>query len=224
MVDSDRVDAANINRQLPATTKTIGRLKVDVLKERLLEINPEAKITAIPQLYRQETSASFRLSEYDYIVDAIDSLPHKAHLLQEASKTCAAVFSSMGAALKTDPQRIRVAEFWKVKGCPLAAALRRRLRKDDTNRKKILCVYSDEIVENRGGDSILETGDGGGSFRKPTVNGTLVHVTAIFGFTLCSLVIRDVVASMHRNDLVESNRKLAKIEFRTVLDCPFVRL
>ncbi|PLB85323.1 tRNA threonylcarbamoyladenosine dehydratase [Dysgonamonadaceae bacterium] len=194
LVDSDRVAPANINRQLPATTRTIGQLKVDVLKERFLEINPEAEIITIPQIYSSETSSSFHLDEYDYIVDAIDSLQHKAHLLTEASKTEATVFSSMGAALKIDPQRIRVAEFWKVKGCPLAAALRQKIRKGgEMLHKKIICVYSDEIAENRGGNRVKENAAEGGSFYKPTVNGTLVHITAIFGFTLSGLVVQDVM-------------------------------
>ena len=86
MVDSDRVAAANSNRQLPATTKTIGELKVEVLKRRLEEINPFAAITALPQIYSEESSESFQLEQYDYIIDAIDSLAHKHHLLVAASK------------------------------------------------------------------------------------------------------------------------------------------
>jgi tRNA A37 threonylcarbamoyladenosine dehydratase len=104
IVDPDRVALSNINRQLPATTQTVGQLKVEAMKNRLLEINPFAEINAIPQMYCEETSASFHLETYDYIIDAIDALPQKAHLLLKASKTPATVFSSMGAALKIDPQ------------------------------------------------------------------------------------------------------------------------
>ena len=122
MVDPDCVNASNINRQLPATQNTIGELKVEVLKKRLLEINPEAQIEAIAQIYTEESSASFNLNSYDYIIDAIDTLTHKAHLLLEGCKTDAKVFASMGAGLKMDPTRIQVAEFWKVRGCKIGRA------------------------------------------------------------------------------------------------------
>ena len=193
LVDPDDVAAANINRQLPATTKTIGQPKVDVMKARLLNINPEAEITVIPEIYCEESSASFHLAQYDYIVDAIDTLQHKAHLLVAASKTDATVFSSMGAGVKLDPQKIRIAVFWKVEGCRLGAALRQRLRKGEMPHKKFLCVYSEEIRENKGKKRSLENADEDGPFDKPTVNGTLVHITAIFGFMLSGLVVQDVV-------------------------------
>ena len=123
LVDSDRVSPTNINRQLPATRQTVGRVKVDVLKERLAEINPEAAIDAIAGVYNADTAASFGLEEYDYIIDAIDSLQEKVHLIRTATRLPQVTFfSSMGAALKADPQRIRVAKFRRVAGCPLAAA------------------------------------------------------------------------------------------------------
>ena len=192
LVDSDRVAAANSNRQLPATTRTIGELKVNVLKSRLSEINPLAEITIIPEIYSASSSDSFHLERYDYIIDAIDSFAHKMHLLLTASKTKATVFSSMGAALRMDMRQIRVAEFWNVRGCKLASALRRQMRKGEKPQKHIQCVYSEELLENRG-EEALENADEQGSFRKARTNGTLVQVTAIFGFTLSGLVIEDIV-------------------------------
>src|SRR5690554_5600904 len=106
LVDSDRVAAANSNRQLPATTRTIGELKVDVLKSRLSEINPHAEITIIPEIYSASSSDSFHLERYDYIIDAIDSFAHKMHLLLTASKTKATVFSSMGPPPRMNSRRI----------------------------------------------------------------------------------------------------------------------
>lgn len=192
MVDSDRVAAANSNRQLPATTKTIGELKVEVLKRRLEEINPLATIHTIAEIYREETSPSFCLDQYDYIIDAIDSLAHKQHLLVASSKTRATVFSSMGAALKMDPLKIRVTEFWKVRGCKLAHALRERMRKNGEKPvKPILCVYSEELLPNKETDALEFAGENG-SFRKARVNGTMVQVTATFGFTLSGLVVQDI--------------------------------
>ncbi|MDU1889861.1 MAG: tRNA threonylcarbamoyladenosine dehydratase [Dysgonomonas sp.] len=198
IVDSDRVCETNINRQLMATTKTVGRQKVDVLKERLLEINPDANITAIAQVYSEENSDSFQIGSYDYVVDAIDSLKHKIHLIKTATHTKAKLFSSMGAALKMDPTRIKVAEFWKVQGCPLGAALRRRMKKEDRPGKKFLCVYSDELLENKGlkyefdESKSSEVAKQNNPSIKAQTNGTLAHITAIFGFTLAGLVIKDI--------------------------------
>lgn len=177
---------------MPATTATVGQPKVEVLRRRLLEINPEANITAISEIYSEASSESFRLGEYDYVIDAIDSLQHKAHLLVAASKTNATVFSSMGAGLKIDPTQVRVTELWKVRGCKLASALRQRLRKSEKPAKKILCVYSEELRENKGLEA-LERANENSSFRKAQTNGTMVQVTATFGFILSGLVVQDVV-------------------------------
>lgn len=192
IVDPDRVNISNLNRQLPATTATIGELKVEVLKRRLLEINPDAEIEAIAQIYTEGTAPAFFLHNYHYIVDAIDTLTHKAHLLIESCKTEATVFASMGAGLKMDPLRIQTTEFWKVKGCKLAAALRQRFRKNDEKpAKKIQCVYSEEMLRNKGVIDDIEEG-GIISNYKPHTNGTMLHITGIFGFMLASLVINDI--------------------------------
>lgn len=195
IVDPDRVNISNLNRQLPATTETIGELKVEVLKRRLLAINPDAKVEAIAQIYTEATSSSFHLHNYDYVVDAIDTLSHKAHLLIESCKTDATVFASMGAGLKIDPTRIHIAEFWKVKGCKLAAALRQRFRKgEEKPAKKIQCVYSEELLQNKGENYEMEEREEGGiiSYYKPHTNGTMLHITGTFGFMLASLVINDI--------------------------------
>ena len=181
IVDSDVVCESNINRQLMATTKTIGQAKVDVLRERLLSINPNAEITALQQVFNEETADSFHIGNYDYVIDAIDSLKDKALLILMACKENVGFFSSMGAALKMDSTRIRVTEFWKVSGDPLARALRKRFKHNGQYPSlKFLCVYSDELLQNQG-----EKTDRG--------NGTLVHITAIFGFTLAGLIVQDAV-------------------------------
>ena len=191
IVDSDLVCITNVNRQLMATTQTVGQVKVEALKERLLTINPDAEITALQQIFSEETADSFQLDTYDYIIDAIDSLKDKATLILLACQTQARLFSSMGAALKLDPPRIQVTEFWKVKGDPLARALRNKFKKEKVfPKRKFLCVYSDELLENRGcppdDDEVPST------FNKPQTNGTLAHITAIFGFMLAGLVVQDI--------------------------------
>ena len=190
IVDSDRVCITNVNRQLMATTETVGRVKVDVLKERLISINPSAEITALQQVFTAETADDFHLDSYDYIIDAIDSLNDKALLILMACQTKAKFFSSMGAALKLDPTRIRTAEFWKVQGDPLARALRNRFKRDKQfPGRKFLCVYSDELLENKGNPP--SDGEVPSVFNKPQTNGSLVHITAIFGFMLAGLVVQD---------------------------------
>ena len=177
IVDSDSVCISNINRQLMATTETIGKVKVDVLRERLLSINPSAQILAIHEFFTAETAESFNLNTYDYIIDAIDSLKDKALLILMACQTEAVFFSSMGAALKLDPTHIKITEFWKIQGDPLARVLRKRFKREGQYpSRKFLCVYSDELLESKG--------EGKGS---------LVQITAIFGFMLAGLVIQDAV-------------------------------
>ncbi|MDD4992991.1 MAG: tRNA threonylcarbamoyladenosine dehydratase [Paludibacter sp.] len=209
IVDSDRVCVTNVNRQLMATTKTVGKVKTDVLRDRLLEINPKAEITALQKIYSPETSESFDLDSYDFIIDGIDSLSNKVHLIQTATKTNATFFSSMGAALKMDPTRIKVAEFWKVQGCPLGAALRGRLKKLGGTSKKFMCVYSDEVLKNKGENASCGTekcmcpkaieGPGDPDLvnhewcsLKAQVNGTTSYMPAMFGMTIASLVIQAI--------------------------------
>ncbi|NDW19842.1 tRNA threonylcarbamoyladenosine dehydratase [Dysgonomonas sp. 216] len=200
IVDSDDVSWSNINRQLPATTITVGQPKVDVLKKRLQEINPDAEICAKQMVYDEETSASFGLNNYDYVIDAIDSLKNKLHLIRVATDSDAVFFSSMGAALKLDPTRVKVAEFWKVAGCPLAAALRRRLRKEGSLSKKFMCVYSDELLDNKGEliKNSKEDDSSGWDMQKARINGSIVQVTAVFGFTLSGLVVQDIVKKVEK--------------------------
>ena len=195
IVDSDAVCESNINRQLMATTLTVGRPKVEALKERLLSINPDADIVCRQQVFCAETLEEFPLDNYDYIIDAIDSLKDKVLLIEAACNSSATLFSSMGAALKMDPTRIRVAEFWKINGCPLARALRKRFKSlGHRPSRKFLCVYSDELLSNLGdnAEEAIETT----TFHKAQTNGTVAHITAIFGFTLAGLVIKDISATL----------------------------
>lgn len=200
IVDSDRVSVSNINRQLMATTATVGEVKVEALKRHLMLVNPNVEIDARAELFTEETADSFHLESYDFIIDAIDSLKHKALLIDLATRTKAGFFSSMGAALKIDPTRIKVAEFRNVKGCPLARALRQRFKKAGYwPARKFQCVYSDELLENRG-EPRLDVEMKGDSVKAST-NGSLMHITAIFGLTLAGLVINSIYPGNKGADL-----------------------
>ena len=145
LVDMDVVCESNVNRQLMATQSTIGQPKAEVLRKRLLDINPDADIVARCMAYDENTAGEFCLDDYDYVIDAIDTLKCKTLLICRACESTATLFSSMGAALKLDPQRIRVAEFWKVEGDPLARTLRKKFKREGTfPARKFQCVSSDE--------------------------------------------------------------------------------
>lgn len=209
IVDSDRICITNINRQLHATMLTVGEVKTEALKRRLLEINPEAEITAIQKIYSIASHDQFDLESYDYIIDAIDSLGSKVHLIRKATRTHAVLFSSMGASLKLDPTQIRVAEFWKVKGCPFGSKIRKYIRKGELPAKPFMCIYSEELLENKGTGSScgseqclcpkMKSGIGDPELddhewcsQKAVINGTVAHITAIYGFTLAGLVIQHI--------------------------------
>lgn len=206
IVDSDVVNITNCNRQVLATRKSVGKVKVDVMKERLLEINPDADIVALNQIYSKETSESFHLEKYDFVIDSIDSLKDKAHLIMMATDISKRIsdgelkgegvvekltfFSSMGAALRIDPLKVRVAEFWKVRNDTLGRALRKKLKHQGIKPAvKFLCVYSEELpMENIGTLPPDDTCD-----YKAQINGSLSHITGVFGFTLAGLVIQEIV-------------------------------
>jgi tRNA A37 threonylcarbamoyladenosine dehydratase len=209
IVDSDRICVTNINRQVHATTLTVGEVKTDALKKRLLEINPHARITDIQKIYNKDNNDFFRLDQFDYIIDGIDSLGSKVNLIRKATRTKATLFSSMGASLKIDPSRIKVAEFWEVDGCPLGSKVRKMMRKGDLPAKEFLCVYSDEVRDSKGSgascgteiclcpkDKVAagdpELADHEWCSQKAVINGSIAHITAIFGFTLAGLLIQDI--------------------------------
>lgn len=209
LVDSDRVCVTNINRQLQATSKTVGQVKTEALKERLLEINPNANVTTLQKIYCAENHKDFELGKYSVIIDAIDSLSNKIHLIEQATETEALFISSMGAALKIDATRIKVGNFWEVRGCPLARRMRKMFRRKDKLVKDFLCVYSDEILPNIETDSTCgtekclcpKTEHGPGDPElvnhewcslKASINGSLAHITAIYGFTIAGLVLQEI--------------------------------
>ncbi|MBP5334024.1 MAG: tRNA threonylcarbamoyladenosine dehydratase [Bacteroidales bacterium] len=184
IVDSDVVAESNINRQLMATIATVGLPKVEVLRKRLLEISPEASVTAIHKPFNEDTAGDFDLDAYDVVIDAIDTLKNKILLILKAASSRAEFFSSMGAALKVDPTQIRVTDFWDVREDPLARMLRKRIRQGKVlPQKPFQVVWSPELLENKG------------SYETRT-NGTTVAVTAAFGFTLASLATRHLCSRL----------------------------
>ncbi len=192
LADPDVICPTNVNRQVQATSRTVGLPKAEELRNRLLDISPRADIAARYEAYCLESANGFDLASYDFVIDAIDSVMDKALLLEECVKAGVTVFSSMGAAARTDPSRIKTAPLSKTHGCPLARSVRRRLRERNVPGD-FLCVYSDEPAT---GESVAApAGDpscGGTGAPGRRVNGSLVHITGIFGFALAGLVIGDI--------------------------------
>ena len=182
IVDDDTVAESNTNRQRQALPSTIGRPKVEVLKEMLLEIIPDATITAIPKRYTPDSSEAFEklLSCCDFVVDAIDSVDCKAHLIQRCTAGTAGrpveIFSSLGAAFRIDTTKVRTAPFHKIAGDGLARALRGKYKKAKIPLPKHMCAYSEELPANP----------------PKTDKGSIMPVTCAFGMALASLVVKAV--------------------------------
>ena len=184
IVDPDVICITNLNRQLQTDTENIGRAKVDELKKRLKKINPDAEIIALKKDYSQENFTDFNLYDYDYVIDAIDSLKNKIHLLKTCLSSNIKIFSSMGAASRIDPTKVLTAKISKTFNCPLARRVRRALKKEKIY-KEFICVFStEEAIKPIDKNDICDS--------KNIVNGTVAHIPAIFGFTLAGLVICDI--------------------------------
>jgi len=142
LIDSDKVSITNLNRQIIATHKTIGMYKVDVMKERMLDINPDVNVEIHRCFFLPENADDFSFQEYDYVVDAVDTVTAKIELILRAKKDGVPIISAMGAGNKLDPSRFKVADIYETTVCLLARVMRRELKKRDIESLKV--VYSDE--------------------------------------------------------------------------------
>jgi len=183
VIDNDIVCASNINRQIEATSLTIGFSKAEILKKRLMEINPDCKIIAYNKLFCRQNAETFGIEDADYVIDAIDTVTHKLDLLETVCDSKPVLFSSMGMAFKTDPLRIKTASIWKTNVCPLARVIRHELKKRGF-KGDFTAIYSEEEPERRNYSA---------SPGERPVNGSIVTVTASAGFLLASLVIKDIL-------------------------------
>jgi tRNA A37 threonylcarbamoyladenosine dehydratase len=202
IVDSDTVCVTNVNRQIQATSRTVGLFKAEVLKQRLLEINPGCEVFAWNKVFSRESAGEFGIESADYVIDAIDSLAHKLDLIETARSAGVTLFSSMGMAQKMDPTRLKTADIWQTQGCPLARLVRQGLRKRGFSGG-FTVVYSDEQLPRReeipvacGSKLCLCSGGQGTEWcgAKKVINGSAVTVTASAGMILASLVLRDISA------------------------------
>ncbi|MDR0387731.1 MAG: tRNA threonylcarbamoyladenosine dehydratase [Treponema sp.] len=206
IVDSDSVCVTNVNRQVQATPAAVGRLKADALRERLLEINPRCRVTAVAGVFCRETAPSFGIEDADYVIDAIDSLTNKLDLIEYTAAAGTVLYSSMGMAQKLDPARLKTGDIWETQGCPLARLVRAGLRKRGFTGR-VTVVYSNERLPLHPGVEVscgaarclCPSRNPGGSGApvewcgsKKVINGSAVTVTAAAGMILASLVVRNV--------------------------------
>ncbi|MDY2734433.1 tRNA threonylcarbamoyladenosine dehydratase [Intestinibacter sp.] len=182
IVDFDDVDITNINRQIPALHSTVGKFKVDVMKDRLLDINPDLNIKTIKKVYSAETSDEIFTEDYDYVVDAIDMVTSKIKLIEVCNEKGFKIVSSMGMGNKLDPTKIVVTDIYKTHTCPLAKVLRRELK--NRRIKKLKVVYSTEQpIELK--EKIMNG-------RKVTP-GSVSFVPSVGGLVIASVVVRDLL-------------------------------
>ena len=142
LIDDDKVCLTNLNRQIIATRKTVGKYKTEVMKERMLEINPDVNVQIHNCFFLPENADEFPFSEYDYVVDAVDTVTAKIELIMRAQKENVPIISAMGAGNKLDAGRMKIADIYETRVCPLARVMRRELKKRDVKHLKV--VYSDE--------------------------------------------------------------------------------
>ena len=199
LVDHDQITVTNINRQIHATHKTLGLSKVEVMRRRVLEINPEARVTVHQLFYRTEQAPDLVSPDLDYIVDAVDSIGAKIDLIMQARQMNIPIISCMGAGNKLDPTRFEVADLYQTSVCPLARVMRRELRKRGVDQLKV--VYSTEppVHKSAGncqtgqpGDIDLDINSGDGF--KRIIPGSIVFVTAVAGLILAGEVVKDLSA------------------------------
>lgn len=199
LIDDDKVCLTNINRQILATRKTIGQYKVDVAKERILDINPDAKVNIYKTFYLPETKDMFNFKDYDYVVDAIDTVTGKIQLVLQAQEAGTPIISSMGAGNKVNPEMFEVADIYKTSVCPLARVMRRELKKRGV--KKLKVVYSKEEPVSPFGDATeisreeSETSAGTARTGKKGSNvpGSTAFVPSTAGLIVAGEVIKDLI-------------------------------
>ncbi len=184
IVDADTVQPTNLNRQLPALHSTLGRPKAEVLAERFRDINPDVQLTVVSAFLKDEAIPQLLdAASYDFVVDAIDTLAPKCHLIAEAMKRRLHIVSSMGAGAKSDITQVRFADLWDTYHCGLSKAVRKRLQKMGI-RRKLPVVFSTEQADPK---AVLLTDD---ELNKKSTCGTVSYMPAVFGCYLAEYVIK----------------------------------
>ncbi|WP_129595676.1 tRNA threonylcarbamoyladenosine dehydratase [Anaerophilus nitritogenes] len=185
LVDDDDICITNINRQIHALRSTVGQSKVEIMKERILQINPNAKIQTYQMLYTEQTAEQLLKDDYDYVVDAIDMVSAKLDLIERCYKRGIKIISSMGAGNKLDPTQFEVADIYKTSICPLAKVIRKELRKREVKCLKVVYSKEEPIKPNRVEKTL--------STEKKQVPGSMAFVPSVAGMIIASVVVKDLI-------------------------------
>ena len=204
LIDDDKVCLTNLNRQIIATRKTVGQYKTEVMRDRILEINPKADVRIHQCFYLPENASDFDFSEYDYVVDAVDTVTAKIELIMRAKESGTPIISSMGAGNKLDASAFRVADIYKTKVCPLAKVMRRELKKRGV--KKLKVVYSEEQpirpIEDMAiscrSHCICPPGAKHKCTERRDIPGSVAFVPSVVGLISAGEVIKDLTAECRR--------------------------
>lgn len=193
LIDSDIISTSNINRQIIATVKTVGQYKVDVMKERILDINPGADVHTYKCFFLPGSEENFLFSEYSYIADAVDTVTAKIGIILKAKESGIPVISSMGAGNKLDASQFKVADIYKTKVCPLAKVMRRELKKRGVDSLKV--VYSEEVpVTYTGtGQQAGSMEDGAEEALGRPVPGSVAFVPSAAGLIIAGEIVKDII-------------------------------
>ncbi|MEG0962359.1 MAG: tRNA threonylcarbamoyladenosine dehydratase [Lachnospiraceae bacterium] len=183
LIDQDVVSVSNINRQIIATTKTVGRSKTEVMKERILDINPKIKVITHECFFLPENAAEFQFEEYDYIIDAVDTVTAKIELVVRAKEVGRPIISSMGAGNKLDAGKLEITDIYQTLVCPLARVMRRELKK--RNIKNLKVVYSKE-------EPLTPKQELSDEFKR-VIPGSVAFVPAVAGLLIAGEVIKDLI-------------------------------
>lgn len=184
LVDRDVVSISNINRQIIATTRTVGKPKAELMRERILEINPETSVEVYNCFFLPENAADFDFASYSYVVDAVDTVTAKLEIVMCAEKAGVPVISSMGAGNKLDPTRFEVADIYETSVCPLARVMRRELKKRGVERLKVVYSREEALTPKR----ILSDES------KRVIPGSVAFVPSVAGLILAGEVVKDLVS------------------------------
>ena len=198
LIDDDKVCLTNLNRQIIATRKTVGKYKAEVMRERILEINPEADVRIHKCFFLPENADDFPFDEYDYIVDAVDTVTAKIELVMKAKEKDIPIISSMGAGNKLDASAFRVTDIYKTKVCPLAKVMRRELKKRGV--KKLKVVYSEEepirpLEDTSDNCNVEETCQENLEYKaakRRSTPGSVAFVPSVAGLIIAGEVIKDL--------------------------------
>ena len=186
LIDSDTVSISNINRQILATHSTVGKLKVEVARARILDINPDCTVRTYPIFYLPETAAEFDFTQYDYIVDAIDTVTGKLQLVERAAAAGTPIICSMGTGNKLDPAAFMVSDISKTSMCPLARIMRKELKKRGISHLKVVYSQEEALTPDVDPEELARTG-------KRQIPGSVAFVPGTAGLILAGEVVKDLI-------------------------------